>query len=143
MALFEVPGRLSVLASCFGDQDLRYLLMALAFAFVMGALLVLAIGLMLGLGLSKAGFVVRKKRPAMVVGDTASQTTGTGGGGQPAMASVEQLYWLDPSGPRNCWHLVPRCNGVHGRRELVVGHRACRTCAHGVVQTEADGYAFE
>ena len=143
MALYEVPAKLSVLASRFGDQDMRYLIMALAFAFAMGTLLVLVIGLMLGLGLSKAGFVVRRKRPAMVVGDTASQTTGTGDGGQPVMANVEQIYWLEPSGPRNCWHLDPRCNGFHSRRERVVGHRACRICAHGIVKTEADGYAFE
>ena len=56
MALLEVPGRLSVLAPRVGGQDLRYVLVALAFACAQGARLALAMGMMVGLFLGRVGF---------------------------------------------------------------------------------------
>ena len=108
----------------------------------MGALLVLTIGMMAGLFLGRAGFVIRKRKLAVVIGDTASQTVGEGAARGPCPRTwVISTRWA---------HRAPTTVGTWTPGETasmaaktVVGHRACRICALGMVKTEADGYAFE
>ena len=94
----------------------------------------LLINLVICMGLSKAGYAVKKRRELPSTHGADTQTDPTEGGMR-RMGNVDHVCWLEPSSERNCWHVDPRGNGFNGRESRVVRHRACHVCTYAVVKT--------